>query len=124
MFRCVRTENGNLLREHIWTGFAMIVKAVEVNGNILDELISNDVISFELQDKIEIVSTRENRTQKLLEHILTSSNPRAPFFFLEALKRDYKWLVDALVSTEISSEGKDDMSFSSLLAYNYCHFAS
>ena len=124
MFCCVRTENENLLVQHIKTGFAKIVREVEVQGHILDEMISKDVISFELRAGIEILSTRDDRTRKLLKHVLTSSNSRAAFFFLEALKRDYKWLVDDLVSTERSSEGKDDMGFSSLLAYNYCHFAS
>ena len=111
MFRCVRTENENLLAQHIKTGFAKIVREVDVKGYILDEMISKDVISFELYDNIELVPTREDRTRKLLKHILTSSNSRAAFFFLEALKRDYKWLVDDLVSTESSSEGKDDMGF-------------
>ena len=116
------TENNNLVAQ-IRTGYTKIVREVEVKGYILDEMISKDVISLELNDNIELVPTREDRTRKLVKHILTSSNSRAAFSFLEALKRDYKYLVDDLVGRESSSEGKDDIGSSSLLVSCYYQFA-
>ena len=102
-----------------------IVSGVDVKGYILDTMIANDVISFEQRENIDMVSTDGDRARMLLKHIMTGFNKRAAICFLEALKHDYKDLADRLirVSRESNSEGEDDSS-SSMLAYNYYHFAS
>ena len=95
---------------------------VEVRGHILDEMISNNVISFEHRNEIDQVCIKGDRARKLLERILTSSNLQAPYCFLEALKHDYKALADTLIAKllrECSTEGEGDIVSSSLLAYNY-----
>ena len=118
MFRYVFTEYKNLIR----SGFTRIVKEVEVRGHILDEMISNNVISFEHRHEIDLVPTKGDRARKLLEHILTSSNLQAPYCFLESLKHDYKVLADELIAKllrECSLEGEGDIVSSSFLDYNY-----
>ena len=116
VFRCVCPENENVLKL-IKERLPDIVREVEVQGYILDTMISQDVIGFEHRHELDNIPIKENRARKLLEHILTSSNPRAAFFFLEALKYNYKFLVDYLLCSERSSEGEGDIS-SSLLTYN------
>ena len=122
MFRYVCTEYKNLIRSE----FTKIVKEVEVRGHILDEMISNNVISFEHRNEIDLVPTKGDRARKLIERILTSSNLQAHYCFLEALKHDYKVLADKLSAKllrECSSEGEGDIISSSFLASNYQHLA-
>ena len=103
-----------------------IVNEVEVQGYILDKMISSFIITSEYRCEIDIIPTRENRTRKLLERILSCSDLRAPFSFLEALERDYKHLADRL-NTELregSSQGEDVRGSFLLLSCNHNHFAS
>ena len=117
-FMC--TESKNLLAV-IKKLLPEIVREVEVRGHILDKMISYDIISFALRQEIDIIPTKEDRARNILERILTSSDWRPSSCFLEALKRDYKFLADKIRAElkEISSEGKDDMGSSLLLAYHY-----
>ena len=85
-----------------------------MQGHILDKMFSYD-ISLEQCREIYIIPTKEDRARKLLERVLTSSDLRLSSCFLEALKLDYKVLADKIIAElkESSSEGKNDMGFSS-----------
>ena len=89
-------------------------------------MVFYDVISVERRHEIDIVPTKAKRARMLLQHILTSSNLRAAFYFLEALKRDQIVLADNLIAEirERPSEGEGDICSFSLLGYNYHHFTS
>ena len=118
------TKNENQLRR-VTELFPEIAREVDVQGYILDKMISHKVISFELREEIDKVATQENHARRLLKHILTSSNLQAASFFIEALEFNYKDLAHKLTGQlrESSLEGEGDIVSSSLLTYNYYHFA-
>ena len=117
-----RTNLLNILKEN----YADIVKEVKVKGYILDKMFACNIIGAAFRREMEACTAQDAAARSLVDHILTSSDLRAPFSFLESLQSEYEHLATNLKEklTERSSEGESVISSSSLLAYSYYHFAS
>ena len=84
------------MKEEIISNFTGFVDEIEPNGHILDEMISNKIISFERCQEIELMATKHLRTRALLKDVISSGNPRARRAFVESLRRDYPWLAEKI----------------------------
>jgi len=61
----------------------------------MDWLLQEEVITFELKDRVLAETTRQERCRRLLDLLFASSNPRAFVVLREALVSDRKmWIVE------------------------------
>ncbi|XP_023327782.1 apoptotic protease-activating factor 1 [Eurytemora carolleeae] len=71
-----------------------IVDDLDVN-DVFDVLLQNDIFSDDIVERIKAETTRKDKARRLLD-ILPSRGPQAYPVFLEALRENYRWLVDTL----------------------------
>jgi len=77
--------------------YADFVSEVDPKGGIMDWLLQEEVVTFELKDRVLAETTRQDRCRKLLDVLLASSNPRAFVVLREALVSERKtWIVERI----------------------------
>ena len=84
------------MKEEIISNFTGFVDEIEPDGHILDEMISNKIMSFERCQNIELMATKQLRARALLKDVISSGNPKARRAFVESLRRDYPWLAEKI----------------------------
>jgi len=77
--------------------YADFVSEVDPKGGVMDWLLQEEVVTFELKDRVLAETTRQDRCRKLLDVLLASSNPRAFVVLREALVSERKtWIVERI----------------------------
>ena len=69
--------------------------------DIIDNLIENEIVDDETQERIMSERTRRDRVRALLD-TLPTRGPRAYKVFLGALERDYAWLAEVIQTKQQS----------------------
>jgi len=91
--------SNDVIRTQVVRMYADFVSDVDPKGAIMDWLVQEEVISFELKDQVVAETTRQDRCRKLLDLLFASSNPQAFVALREALISDKKsWIVDRIDS--------------------------
>ena len=69
----------------------------------MDWLLQEDIVTFEMKDKILAETTRQERCRKLLDVLFASSNPRAFVVLRQSLINERKsWIVERIDTANLT----------------------
>ena len=95
--------SNDAIRTQVVRMYADFVSEVDPKGGIMDRLLQEEVVTFELKDRVLAETTRQERCRKLLDVLFASSNPRAFVALREALVGERKtWIVDRIDAAHVT----------------------
>jgi len=90
-------QSNDTIRTQVVRMYADFVSEVDPKGGIMDWLLQEEVLTFELKDRVLAETTRQDRCRKLLDLLFASSSPRAFVVLRDALVCEKKsWIVDRI----------------------------
>ena len=79
--------------------FPTLTPSFDPKGSILGSLFASKIITIAQMQEINNQGTAEQRANSLFTILFTTQHPERFICFREALKKDYKWLVDIIDKT-------------------------
>ena len=91
--------------------YAYFVSEVDPKGGVMDWLLQEEVVTFEMKDKILAETTRHERCRKLLDMLFASSNPRAFVVLRQSLINEKKsWVVERIDAANLTTSAAATVS--------------
>ena len=86
----------NKLKSKTRKCYSKIKSSLDPKGHIVDTLFEEEVITAKQCKEMNGGPDQETRAEHLLSHLFETSHPQAFVVFIEALKKDYGWIVQII----------------------------
>ena len=90
------SDSNEVLKSKTRKCYSKVKSSLDPKGHVVDTLFEKEIITVEQLKEMSGGPDKETRASNVLSHLFQTSHPQAFVVFMEALKKDYGWIVEMI----------------------------